>query len=73
MTLTEKISREQIRETKIFRSLNSPMQQLTLRTYNFLKLQEEFTIATAIGYETWEKKTQVSYANRVIIKELLVK
>lgn len=73
METTAIIGREEIEETKMFRSLNSTMQHLTLRTVNIMKIQEEIKIASMFGFEAWERSTKTSYANRTIIEELLVK
>lgn len=72
METTAILGREQIEKTKMFRSLNSTMQHLTLKTVNVIKLQEEFKNATTFGFEAWERSTKTSYANRSIIQELLL-
>lgn len=72
METTAIIGRDQIEKTKMFRSLNSHMQHLTLKTVNIMKIQEEFKTATTFGSEAWERITKTSYANRCIIQELLL-
>lgn len=72
METTAIIGREQIEKTKMFRSLNSTMQHLTLKTVNVMKIQDEFKTAITFGFEVWERNTKTSYANRSIIQELLL-
>lgn len=72
METTAIIGREQIEKTKMFRSLNSTMQHLILKTVNIMKIQEEFKTALTFGFEAWERNSKTSYANRSIIKELLL-
>ncbi|MDT0643771.1 hypothetical protein RM553_13090 [Zunongwangia sp. F363] len=73
MVITENLRREHIAATKMFRSLSTPMQQMTLKMHNILKIQEEISLATAVGLEAWEKITKTTYANRMIVQELLQK
>lgn len=72
METTVIIDREQIENTKMFRSLNSTMQHLILKTVNIMKIQEEFKTALTFGSEAWERSTTTSYANRCIIQELIL-
>lgn len=72
METTAIIGREQIEKTKMFRSLNSTMQHLTLKTVNIMQIQDEFKTAITFGFEAWERNTKTTYANRSIIQELLL-
>ncbi|WP_373056549.1 hypothetical protein [Zunongwangia sp. H14] len=71
MVITKNISREQIATTKMFRSLSTPMQQNILKMHNILKIQEEIDLATAVGLQAWNTITKTTYANRIIVQELL--
>ncbi len=55
----------------MFRSLDTMMQNITLKRYNMMAIQHGVNVATNRGFEKWNAETQEIYRNRMIVKELL--
>ncbi|MDT0675862.1 hypothetical protein [Autumnicola musiva] len=71
MVIAENIKKEHIASTKMFRSLNPSLKQMILKTHNVLQIKKEVKQASDIGLDAWENFTATSYANKVIVKEII--
>lgn len=66
-----KVTREQIKETKAFKSASKMRQNITLNRTNFKWIEHGVNVATNIGFEKWDNQTQSTFTNREIIEELI--
>lgn len=66
------ITTDNIRETEAFKGLSSIVQKITLSRNNVLNsINYNVTLIGNIGYEKWDKQTNVRSYNRQIIEELI--
>lgn len=66
-----KLNRDDVRETKFFKSLNPVMQRITLNKANIIAIHNGINVAANVGFKRWEEISQARYANKMIVKELL--
>lgn len=69
--ISRTVTTEMVKGTDHYKSMNKVRQNIT-RSYNNIKtIGDGFNIAKTIGFAEFERRTNYSFSNREIIKELL--
>ena len=63
--------KNQVSATKAFDGLSKIQKILFLKMNNLKQIEHGLNVAKNIGFDKWEKQTNVNYSNKLIIKELL--
>lgn len=66
-----KLTKDQIKATSSFKKMNKIIQIMVVKRNNLMQIEHGVNVATNIGLEKWEQQSNVSWANRSIIKDIL--
>lgn len=63
--------KEEIKETKTYKSLTKFLKTFTLKRNSIKILEHGVTVATNIGYEKWEKQSNYHWRHKEIVNDIL--
>jgi len=63
--------KERVKETQTFKSLSKIGQKLFMKKTNLVKIDHALKVIGNIGFDEWERISNYSYRNILVIKDLL--
>jgi hypothetical protein len=63
--------KERVKDTQSFKSLSVIGQRLFLKRNNLASIEHALTVIENIGFEDWERISNYTYRNILVIKDLL--
>lgn len=66
-----RITKDKIKKTNAYLSLTKIQQSLLIKRKNVLQIEHAINVISHKGYNEWEKTTNYSYSNKLIIKDLV--
>lgn len=68
-----KLTKQDIIATESYKSFNKMIQTFAIKRNNLLQIENGVNVASNIGLEQWEKQTNFSHHNAMIVKDILKK
>lgn len=74
MPLSEiRIGKEQIQATEVYKNMNFIQKQFVKKYNNVRSINHALNVIKNLGYEQWQKQSNPSYINLLIINEIVKK
>lgn len=64
--------RDIVKSTKTYQSLNKIMKDIVSKRNNIVQIENGLNVARNIGYKKWENISNSSWANKLIIAEIIL-